>query len=196
MDLFEDKRPVGRHGTDIPTVQAVDEAVGRLVRRQWGGWSNQDQQDLQQQVMIKYFGKFGRDRLPDDEDGYPAVPIGWLMTVVRNAGVDLHRHHEARPADATDFQGTGGVGLDRLMLAVNPQPSLSTFVAGQVDGQRLLVPALQALGQRFPDDVKIIWLRYVDDLDVADVAQRVGKTPDATKKAIQRALKRLQESMS
>ena len=187
---------VGKHGTDMPSVFAVQQAVGRLVRKQWGGWSVSDREDLEQVVIVKYFGEFGRDRLPDDPDGQPAVPIGWLVKVIRNAGIDLHRARVARPADPVDFQGPDGFALDRIQQAINPQSSLSSVVARELDVQRILAPAMEALRIGSPMDANLIKWRYIDDRDLADIAKILQKSPDTTKRAVQRAMGRLRDLMS
>lgn len=196
MGTFEGRQRLGRNGTDLSSIDAVQNAVTRLVRKQWGGWSASDQEDLQQLVMVKYFGAFGRVRLPDDKDGFPAVPIGWLIKVIRNAGVDFHRQREARPADPVDFQGPDAFGLDRLQRAVNPPPNLSSAVGQKLDLQRVLTPALEALRDAYPLDAKLIVWRFVQDRDLDAIGKILNKSPDATKKAVQRAVKRLRDLMA
>ena len=193
MGAIEDRHRQGRSGTDIPSIEAVRDAVARLVRKQWYGWSTSDREDLQQVVLIKYFNAFGRDRLPDDDNSDPAVPINWLSKVIRNAGVDFHRHQQARPADPTDFDSPDAFGLERLMQAMNRRPNLSSAVAQKVDVQRMLKPALEALADAYPSDARLIALRFVQDRDVEDIAKIMGKSPDATKKAVQRAINRLRD---
>ena len=139
--------------------------------------------------MMKYFGAFGRERLPNGPDGEPGIPIGWLMKVVKTSGIDFHRHQEARPADPVDFQDPDANVLERLQVAANPRPNLSVQVAQDVDLQR----ALEALGDANPLDVQLIVWRYVEDRSLDDMAQMLGKSPDATKKAVQRAVKRFRE---
>ena len=195
MGTFEDGQRLGRNGTDLPSFHAVQDAVPRLVRKQWSGWSVTDQQDLAQLVMVKYFGAFGRDRLPDDNKGKPAVPIAWLIKVIRNAGVDYHRYQEARPADPVDFGGPDAYGLERLVQAVNPQPSLASQVANNIDVQNKVRPALEALAAAYPMDAKLIVWRFIQDRDIQDLSLIRGTSSDATKKALQRAMKRLRESI-
>lgn len=189
MGTIEDRRWVGIHGTDVSAFKEVQAAVTRLVRKQWGGWSASDREDLEQLVMMKYFGAFGRERLPNGPDGEPGIPIGWLMKVVKTSGIDFHRHQEARPADPVDFQDPDANVLERLQVAANPRPNLSVQVAQDVDLQR----ALEALGDANPLDVQLIVWRYVEDRSLDDMAQMLGKSPDATKKAVQRAVKRFRE---
>ncbi|KXZ61841.1 RNA polymerase sigma factor [Microbacterium laevaniformans] len=162
-----------------------------MIRRKYAGWSLQDRDDLLQIVMIKYFAKFGRERLPDDDQGYPVVPVGWLKTVVGNAGTDLFRHARARPADPTDFQGAAAASLEALMAAAAPQSSLASGLAHQLDVQAVLKPALGQLAVAYPADVELIFWRYFEDRDVDEIAAKLGKSTDAVKKALQRAVTRL-----
>jgi len=191
MDDFEERRRVGKHGTDLQSVEDVQQAATRLIWKKYGGWSSADQEDLLQAVMIKYFQKFGRDRLPDDVDGNPAVPIGWLIACVKTTGIDVHRAQKVRPADPVDFQGPDAIGLDQLLNAVNPRPSLSSDVAQQLDLQRALGPALKSLQDSYPMDVKLLVWRFVQDRDLEAISTIRGTSVDATKKAIQRAANRL-----
>jgi len=193
MGSFDDRQRLGRNGTDVPSLRSVQDAVTRLIRKQWSGWSDVDQQDLAQLVLVKYFAKFDRDRLPDNKDGEPAVPVSWLIKVIRNAGVDFHRQQQARPADPVDFDGPDGDGLERLVHAINPQPSLASDVAQRIDVDGVLRPALRALADSYPMDAKLIVWRFLQDRDIDSIATIRGTSSEATKKAIQRAIKRLQE---
>ena len=183
----------GRNGTDIPSVAAVDAAVRRIVRQHWNGWSPADRDDLGQVVLAKYFQKCGRDRLPDDANGHPSVPIAWLRRVARNTAIDMDRQRQARPFDAFDFQGTSDEGLERVFARLQSPGRLSTVVATKLDMQGLLRPAMQALAAEHPYDLRLIVWRYVEDRDVEAIAQAIGKSTGATRKAIQRALEKLKQ---
>lgn len=187
---------IGRNGTDIPSVAAVDAAVRRIVRQHWNGWSPADRDDLGQVVLAKYFQKFGRDRLPDDANGDPSVPIAWLRLVARNAAIDLDRQRHARPFDAFDFQGTSDEGLERVFARLQSPERLSAVVATKLDMQQVLRPAMQALAAEHPYDLRLIVWRFVEDRDVEAIAQAIGKSTGATRKAIQRALERLKQLVS
>ena len=142
-------------------------------------------------VMIKYFAKFGRERLADDDQGNPSVPVNWLKVVVGNAGTDLFRNARARPADSTDFQGPAAASLEAMMMVADPHPSLASGVGHQLDAQSVLRPALDQLSVAYPADVDLIYWRYIEDRDVDEIAARLGKTSDAVRKSLQRAVARL-----
>lgn len=196
MGDFEGQRRLGRNGTDVAAYEDVIEAITLLVRARYGGWSLSDRQDLEQQVLVKYFQHFGRYALPDDEQGNPAVPFRWLKPVIRNAGVDFHRRQEARPELPADFQGSNAFVLEGLLNAVDQREKLSVQVADRVDQQRLLIPALQALHASHPMDIKVLEWRFVQDKDFEYIGEILNKSPDAAKKSVQRAVKRLRDLMA
>ncbi|MEN2742501.1 hypothetical protein ABCS02_32395 [Microbacterium sp. X-17] len=188
MTPTDDYRPRGRHGTDIYGLQQVQQAVSRLVRRKWSGWSQADREDLESLVMEKYVAEFGREHLPEDRDGNATVPIAWLTTVIQNAGVDAFRKQQVRPAIPVDFGNQDDAAVeDRMRSAIQGRQRLSVVVADRLDIQR----ALLALGDAYPADLDLIRWRLIEDKTLSDVAALAGRTEEATKKAIQRAIVRL-----
>jgi DNA-directed RNA polymerase specialized sigma24 family protein len=166
----------------------VQDAVTRLVRRKWAGWSSADREDLESLVLEKYVAAFGRERLPNDLQGDPAVPVAWLTKVVQNTGIDAFRKKQVRPAVAVDFANPDGPDVEaRLRTAIEGRMRLSVVIADRVDLQR----GLRALGDAYPKDLELIHWRLIEDRTLADVAARAGKSEEATKKAIQRAILRL-----
>ncbi len=179
---------LGRNHTDLPSIRAVRDTVRRLVRRHWGGRSAADQEDLESLVLEKYFRAFGRERLPEDDAGDPRVPLAWLSKVVRTTGIDLHRQDLVRPFDPMDFADADDANLERRLFdAVRDNRRLSAAVADRADMRR----ALTALADAFPRDVQLIRWRIVDDKTIEDVADLAHMTPDAARKAVQRALTKL-----
>lgn len=190
MDALQNRRRIGRNGTDIDGLLAVQAAVRRLVAAQYSGWAPADREDLEAVVVAKYVTFFGRDHgLPMGDDGQPRPPIGWLKKVILRAGIDAFRKRDARPADQVDFGADDPALEGRLFRAVNGKKRISGHVADQVDVAR----ALAALSQSYPVDAQLIHWHYVEDRDVAEVATMVGKTEAATRKAIYRAAVRLRE---
>jgi len=189
MDDFDDRR-LGRNGTDIPSLRAVQQAIHRIVRGKWSGWSQSDREDLESLVLEKYFAAFGRVRLPDDDDGNPQVPAAWLRKVATNAGIDKFRKDQVRPFDPTDFGNLDDPLLEaRLFNAVGGLPHLSSVVASRTDLERALV----ALGDAYPADLSLIRWRLIEDKSVEDIAELVQKSTETTRKAIQRAVQRLRQ---
>jgi len=181
---------VGRSGTDIDSFEEVIAAVDRLVRSKWGGWSQANREDLESIVLEKYFSHFGRARLPDGPDGEREVPVAWLRAVIKNAGIDLHRRREARPQEVADLFDQDNPEVERMLLgALAGVPSLSTVVTTQM----ALQSAFRALRDAYPSDAKLIGWSVIEDLSLTEVARLAGKNDEATKRAIQRAKKRLRD---
>jgi len=168
------------------------QTVERLVRHKWGGWSRVDQQDLESTVLEKYFAHFGRTRLPDDVNGELSVPVAWLRAVIKNAGIDFHRRKEVRPKEVADLFDQDNPEVERTLLnALAGAPSLSTVVATR----EAIRSGLRALGDAYPLDAKLIWLSLIEDRPLAEVALLADKNEEATKRAVQRAKKRLRDLM-
>jgi RNA polymerase sigma-70 factor (ECF subfamily) len=110
-------------------VSEVDQAVGEAFRTEWGrvvahlirvtgDW------DLAEECAQDAFAK-AVERWP--RDGVPANPAGWLKVTARNRAMDRLRREsvgEAKlrelamttPTDVSNFEGSGGIGDDRLRL--------------------------------------------------------------------------------
>lgn len=165
--------------THIPTIKAVQAEVERLVRQVYGGWRESDQEDLVSLVLEKYIAKFGREEAD--------VPTAWLRAVVRTTGIDFHDKQQRRPAEPVDF-GADDEGWDAVAGLIDLRtPSLMT--ARGLAAQE----ALNALGEQSPGDRDLVELRVVWEVSLAEIAERIGKSQEATKKAVQRAVARLRQ---
>jgi DNA-directed RNA polymerase specialized sigma24 family protein len=193
MDTLHDRRRIGRHGTDIDGLLAVQAAVRRLVAAEYGGWDPADREDLESLVVERYVAFLGRaNQLPVDDAGQMILPIAWLKRVIPNAGIDAFRKQEVRPADPVDFGANETHSNIRLFEAGVGAKRLSVRVAEQVDLSR----ALAALSHAYPTEAQLIRWHYAEDRDVAEIAVLVGRTEVATRKAIYRAAVRLRELLS
>ncbi|MEV8357671.1 sigma-70 family RNA polymerase sigma factor [Microbacterium sp. NPDC076895] len=184
-------REFGRNGTHNPSFEAVEREITKVVSAKYAGWPAADREDLVTRVMESYFHRFGRDPLPQADDGTPLVPKAWLRTVITNAAIDMYRHTERRPADPVDFAGIDDPLVEeRLHRALDDRsPSLSTLVATRIT----IEEALKQLAQEHPRDVELIVWSVVADLPIDEVALRAGISRDAAKKAVRRALDRLRD---
>jgi RNA polymerase sigma-70 factor, ECF subfamily len=114
-------------------------------------------------------------RFIGDGDGFRA----WVFTMARHRTIDAARARAARPVVAmADVSGTG---------QVETAPSAEDEALTNVSTERalLLVASLP------PEQAELVMLRVVADLDVAVVAELVGKTPGAVRVAVHRALRML-----
>ncbi|MBV9293129.1 MAG: sigma-70 family RNA polymerase sigma factor, partial [Frankiales bacterium] len=102
----------------------------------------------------------------------------WLFTIARNRAIDAARATASRPsvpiADVRDIDGVPTVSAEVEALQV-----MST--------QR----ALELVASLPADQAELVALRVIAGLDVATVADLVGKTPGAVRVAVHRALRAL-----
>lgn len=112
---------------------------------------------------------------------YPSVTSarnlrGWLLTITANAAMDGHRSRARRPLPVDELPERAG--------AVAPDA-----VDAMADGD--LWAAVRALPERQRTAVA---LRYVLDLEHADIARTLGTTPAATRRLVSDALATLRRS--
>ncbi|MBI1852784.1 MAG: sigma-70 family RNA polymerase sigma factor [Planctomycetes bacterium] len=114
---------------------------------------------------------------------------GWLETLARNRLVDLFRRHfktQRRVSNAVSLDetiaGSGGAHRGDAIAANGPGPT--TIVS-----RREAAEALEAvLAHCRPKDRELIRLVTVDRLPTREIAARLGKKPEAVRKALARAL--------
>lgn len=120
-------------------------------------------------------------RVARDLSTFEGTELGfrsWVFTIARHRGIDWRRREARRPAD--------------------PQPvEQLTEVAGDDDTARATLEAIAtdralALLARLPrQQAEVVALRTIAGLDVADVAEVVGKSPGAVRVLAHRGLQRL-----
>jgi RNA polymerase sigma-70 factor (ECF subfamily) len=135
--------------------------------------------DQREDVAAETWLQVVRDlpRFIGDSDGFRA----WIFTLARHRTIDAARVRAARPV----------VPLADLSAAAEPEtaPSAEDEALTRVSTER----ALALVASLPPDPAELVMLRVVADLDVAVVAQMVGKTPGAVRVAVHRALRSLSQ---
>lgn len=117
------------------------------------------------------------DRFTGDERGFRA----WLLTIARARWVDSVRAEVRRPETPHD---------------VLPEQAGHDEVHGVVERRITTERALALIGSLPPDTAEVLTLRIVADLDVAEVARIVGKTPNHVRVLTHRGLRRLARQLS
>jgi RNA polymerase sigma-70 factor (ECF subfamily) len=111
-----------------------------------------DARDLTQDTFVKAFQSI------DQFDSHRAF-APWLFTIARRKCIDRHR---SAPADA-----------DPVLPNLTDDADPSVLAARREDGQDLWRLARQRLSL---NQFQALWLHYAEDMDVAQIAQALGKT--------------------
>ena len=112
-----------------------------------------------------------------DEQGFR----GWLYTTARNRLTDWYRSGERR-IDA----------IEHSSLVVLPS---ATNVEDEADEHSATDRAVAMIGQLPPDQAEAVMLRVVVGMDVARVAEIMGRTPGSVRVLCHRGLKRLEQRL-
>ena len=134
-----------------------------------------DSRDILQSALLKSF-----QRIEQFEGDTGATLMGWLMRIAENEirdQVDYH-HRQRRDADAAVPIDAGGVDL-----AAQVRSAFSEAVVSE-EAERLGA-ALRALD---PDHRDVIVLRKLEELSFKEVAARMGRSEDACRMLLARAM--------
>jgi len=104
---------------------------------------------------------------------------GWLLTITARCATDAHRSRARRPAPVGDVAGVAAAGHDP------PDLSAGAALDAATSPDDPLWAAVRALPERQRTAVA---LRYVADLDHAQVARALGTTPGASRRLVSDAL--------
>ena len=134
-----------------------------------------ESRDILQATLLKSF-----QRLSQFEGGDGATLMSWLMRIAENEVRDQadfqHRQRRDLKADLPVDEG----GID---IAANVRSALSEAVVRE-EAERLGA-ALEALD---PDHREVIVLRKLEELSFKDVAARMGRSEDACRMLLARAM--------
>ncbi|MEZ5093081.1 RNA polymerase sigma factor [Nocardioides sp.] len=107
----------------------------------------------------------------------------WVVTIARNLHLDLVRRRGRRPESAVD---------DLSELDASSVPD-----AGHLVEERMSTESALRLIASLPEaQAEMVMLRVVLGMEVAEVAQVVGKRPGTVRVAVHRALRTLEERLS
>jgi RNA polymerase sigma-70 factor (ECF subfamily) len=121
----------------------------------------------------------GLERFEGDEGGFRA----WVFTIARHRFLDWRRAAARRPSDP----------VPTWSLEFVPGPDDPAAEAGTAAATE---EALRLIATLPPDQAEVVALRAIAGLDVAQVADVLGKRPGAVRVAAHRGLRRLAELVS
>ena len=151
-----------------------DRYVDRIYAYLWARTSSaEDAADLTQQVFVQAL-----DALPRYRAGRGPV-AAWLFRIARNAATDWRRRQ--RPT----------VAWDLVPAALHPRAS--DEVEARVLRQEELIRLRALLTALDADTREALILRFAAGLSLAEIGGAIGKSEEATRKRITRALQALKE---
>jgi RNA polymerase sigma-70 factor (ECF subfamily) len=156
-----------RYGTRL--LAFIRMRMGRSLRAQL------ESRDILQNTLLKSF-----QRIEQFEGDKGATLMGWLMRIAENEIRDQadYHHRQRRDVDAAVPIDAGGIDI-----AAPAASAISAAVAHE-EAERLGA-ALEALD---PDHREVIVLRKLEELSFRDVAARMGRSEDACRMLLARAM--------
>jgi RNA polymerase sigma-70 factor (ECF subfamily) len=142
-------------------------------------------EDVASETWLQVVG--GLRRFRGDEAGFRA----WIFTIARNKLTDWRRYENRRPVYAIDDVETaraGSAGTAGAAGTADPR-TVDDEALERISTHR----ALRLIAVLPQDQAEIVLLRVVAGLDVAAVADIVGKRPGAVRVTCHRALRRLHD---
>jgi RNA polymerase sigma factor (sigma-70 family) len=154
---------------NLPPFQRLVDAHWRDVARLAHALAGPDGDDVAQQAWTQALAAYPRVRSS-------ANLKGWLLTITARCATDVHRSRSRRPVPVGDVSG------------VHDPPDPAAGAALDAVQDRTGDPlwdAVRALPER---QRTALALRYVADLDHAEIARALGTTPAATRRLVSDAL--------
>jgi RNA polymerase sigma-70 factor (ECF subfamily) len=151
----------------------VNPALLRYLRLVAPSWA----EDVAAEVWLEV--AVGLDRFAGGESGFRA----WVFTVARQRAVDAARYAARRPAQPVPVE----------VLADRAGPADPADVAVEASSTR---DALALIAELPPDQAEVVALRVIAGLDVARVADIVGKRPGTVRVLAHRGLQRLAKRLA
>jgi len=156
-----------------------------------------DASDVVQQTMLQAVESEHQWRGQGD-----AAKAGWLKAILLNVthglsrrfhrlgrNVDRERSLERRPGGSGSNGDTSGVNVQDLDGG-HTSPSLA--LQSHEDRERIL----GAIEKLSPEQKQVLLLRYWEDHSLAEIAERLGKTPDAVAGLLYRAMKVMRSELA
>jgi RNA polymerase sigma-70 factor (ECF subfamily) len=165
--------------TRAGSLSAFEELVYRYEQRIFrfvsqSAWCDADAREITQDTFVKAFRSL--DQFHPDRSF-----SAWLFAIARRRQVDQFRSAQRRPS--TPLEDT------EPCPAADPAEQMANLE----EGDRLWALARQCLP---PAQFEVLWLKYVEDMEVSGIAQAVRKTVPHVKILLFRARRNLGKTLS
>ena len=171
-------------------VQVYTPMVYSNLRRR--GLSETDAADVSQDVFAKLFQKLDKF----DADHPKASFRGWLATVVKNTCMSHFRNENKA------IKASGGTDMHQMLkqAPANFDDEIlndEDFLQTASDDEMLVKQAVAIIKDDFEENTwKAFWMTAIDERSSSEVAEELGKSNAAIRKAKQRVMDRLKETLA
>ena len=176
-----------KEGSDEALNRLLERCAGKLLalirlRMDRGLRARVESRDILNATMLKAF-----QRLDQFEKADGPSLMGWLARIAENEMRDQRDYHGRQRRDAAQVVALDH-GLDGLAARVRSQTSRLFFK----EELRRLEQALQALDEQHRE---VILLRKFEELSFSEIGKRIGKSADACRMLLARAMAALTVKM-
>jgi RNA polymerase sigma-70 factor (ECF subfamily) len=170
-----------KDGSETAQNRIIQQVSGRLlalIRLRLGSSLRRkmESRDILQNTLLKAFSN-----LDDFKGERSGSLVSWLMRIAENEIRDQARYHQRQRRDAGQETPLGDLGSRQLVERVRTQTSRLTL------GEEIshLERALETMDESYRE---IIVLRKFEELPFAVIGSRLGKSPDACRMLLARAM--------
>lgn len=145
------------------------------------GGSEEDAEDVTQETFVSAFRSIHHFR-------GEAAPFTWLCGIAKNKVRDfIRRQHRAKDIPHDQFVDLEDTEALEAAMSSRWQCSLEDTVVEQDEARRRVRQLFKLLSD---DEREVLWLRYVEELPVKEIAQVLGRTAKGVEGLLTRARKK------
>lgn len=149
--------------------------------------SRVDPSDVVQETLVD-----ASKRMDDYLKDRPLPFLGWLRQLAGDRVIDTHRRHVVSQRRSVTREDRAGEHLDdSLQLLAHRLQANDTSPSGRLSRQERQAQVMAALADLSTRDREVLVMRYLEQLDVDEIAEAIGITRGAVKARLLRALIRM-----
>ncbi|MEI6231699.1 MAG: RNA polymerase sigma factor [Planctomycetota bacterium] len=158
-----------------------DSAVEENYRMMYGIAYNilrnaQSAEDATQEAVLRAFSQL-------NSLDNPQAVTGWLVRIVQNVARDMRKKH-------TPVLASNMVDGEKML-----EPIVATRDVERSEAEEERNQLRTAVSKLSPEQSAVVTMRYMEDLDVIQIAERLGKNPNAVAALLHRARTSLKKLM-